>query len=180
MANFQLKTDTVETMTVLFADPTRPGNSITVISSDPARLETVVGRDSSGRTAIVLTPLTDEEVAGLSVTVCGADGTPVFTRNVDLVADRALTANMPANPPVDFDAVNTYTAPRVGARPIPGMNREREEVVNRERLAQNQERVAPLTADEEVRRVALQEKTDRSPAETADLDALNLRAGLAA
>ena len=92
MASLELSNAVVETITILTRDaagdvvPAPAGDVFTVVSSNPASLNAVIGADSKGAPAVVINALVQAS-PGLSFTVSDSAGLAVFTEDVDIVSD---------------------------------------------------------------------------------------------
>ena len=92
MANLQLSNDVVETITILTLDaagvvvPAPIGDTFTVVSSNPASLNAVMGTNAAGNPAVVINALVAAS-PGLTFTVSDSAGLTSFTETVDIVAD---------------------------------------------------------------------------------------------
>jgi hypothetical protein len=113
MANLQLDSDTIATLTILVYDasgaivPAPSGDQFSVVSSNPASLGAAIGKDANGNPAVVLTPLVQAS-PGLSVTVSDSIGLAAFTEGVDIVEDTVPKA-------LGLDLVHAATA----SQPVP-------------------------------------------------------------
>lgn len=92
VANLQLPNDEVLTIGILVLDaagdtvPAPSGDTFTVVSSNPASLDAVIGATPSGQPAVVMNALVQASL-GLTVTVSDSAGLKAFTETVDIVAD---------------------------------------------------------------------------------------------
>jgi hypothetical protein len=97
MANLQLKNDEVMHIGILTLDnvggivPAAAGDVFSVVSSNPASLNAVIGTMASGAPAVVINALVQES-PGLTFTVSDSAGLAVFTETVDIVIDTTPTA----------------------------------------------------------------------------------------
>ena len=97
MANLQLPNDVVRTIPILANDaagdvvPAPTGDTFSVVSSNPASLNAVIGQTVSGAPAVVINALVQVS-PGLSFTVSDSAGLAAFTENVDIVQDTAPKA----------------------------------------------------------------------------------------
>jgi hypothetical protein len=97
MANLQLMNDQVLTIGILAIDdvgqtvPAPAGDVFTVVSSNPASLNAMIGATASGQPAVVLNALVQVS-PGLSFTVSDSAGLAVFDEAVDIVDDFTATA----------------------------------------------------------------------------------------
>lgn len=96
MANFELLDDEIVTMGILtqtaagVAEPPPVGDTFTVVSSNPASLNAVIGTTAAGDPAVVLNALVQAS-PGLTVTVGDSAGLAVFVLTVDIVPDHTPT-----------------------------------------------------------------------------------------
>lgn len=113
MANLQLLNDEVMHIGILVLDaagdtvPADPADVFTVVSSNPASLNAVIGTMASGAPAVVINALVVAS-PGLSFTVSDSAGLVVFTEQVDIVGDTKAVA-------IGLDLANPETSPQ----PVP-------------------------------------------------------------
>ena len=118
MANFELPNDEVSTITIKatnaggVTEPIPAGDAFTATSSNPASLGAVIGLDSAGNPALVLTPLVAAS-PGLVVTVADSAGLAKAILIVDIVPDVT-----PANLILDV-ADATHVSQLIPAAPGP-------------------------------------------------------------
>ncbi len=102
MANFELLDDEILTVPILTqtasgtTEPAPTGDVFTVVSSNPASLNAVIGTTTAGAPAVVLNALVMAS-PGLTVTVSDSAGLAIFAQIVDIVPD-----NTPTNIVLDF------------------------------------------------------------------------------
>jgi hypothetical protein len=108
MANYELQDDDVATVSIKtvsaggVSEPVPAGDVFSVVSSNPASLQAVIGKDANGNPAVILTPLVQAS-PGLTVTVSDSAGLAVAIQAIDIVPD-----NSPKNIVLDLaDAVLT-------------------------------------------------------------------------
>ncbi len=102
MANFELLNDEVVTIPILTDDaggdpvPAPAGDTFSVVSSNPASLNAVIGTTSAGNPAVVINALVQQS-PGLTIVVSDSAGLSAFTQIVDIVADttpKAITLDI--------------------------------------------------------------------------------------
>ena len=90
--NYQLMNDSVDTLTIVAKDaggliePIPPGDTFTVVSSNPASLEALIVSDKNTNPAVQLRALVQLS-PGLTITVSDSAGLTVDVQAVDIVAD---------------------------------------------------------------------------------------------
>lgn len=90
--NYELLNDAVATFPIVttnaagVAEPAPTGDVFTVVSSNPASLNAVIGQTASGAPAVVLNGLVQAS-PGLTATVSDSAGLQSFVLTVDIVAD---------------------------------------------------------------------------------------------
>jgi hypothetical protein len=113
MANYELPNDVVRTIGILTetaagtVEPAPAGDVFTVVSSNPASLNAVIGATAAGNPAVVLNALVDVS-PGLSVVVSDSAGLVALTQLVDIVMDVT-----PTN--IQLDLANATSV----AQPVP-------------------------------------------------------------
>ena len=96
MPNFELPNDAVTTIPILtqnavgVSEPPPAGDVFTVVSSNPASLNAVIGQTSTGIAAVVMNALVAQS-PGLSVIVSDSAGLTTWTQVVDIVEDVTAT-----------------------------------------------------------------------------------------
>lgn len=97
MTVLQLRNDDVQIIPILVLDAAGdvvqapPGDAFTVVSSDPSKLNAVVGQSSSGAQAVRINALV-RLATGLSFTVNDSAGLKAFAEEVDIVEDTTPAA----------------------------------------------------------------------------------------
>lgn len=118
MANFELLDDEIVTIPILTqtaagtTEPVPAGDVFTVVSSNPASLNAVMGTTSTGAPAVMLNALVQAS-PGLSFVVSDSAGLVAVTQLVDIVPD-----NTPTNIVLDL-ADATHTSQPVPTAPGP-------------------------------------------------------------
>lgn len=118
MANFMLPNDQVLTASIHVTDnaggmePAPAGDVFTVVSSNPASLNAVLGADAAGGPAVVMNAMVAAGT-GYTVTVSDAAGLASSVTTVDIVADKT-----PANLMLDM-VDSTHTKQPVPTAPGP-------------------------------------------------------------
>jgi hypothetical protein len=97
MANFELPNDEILTITMKATnsagafEPIPSGDVFTVVSSDPASLNAVMGTDAAGNVAVVVNAL-KQAASNVTVTVTDSAGLTAATQIFDIVTDATPTA----------------------------------------------------------------------------------------
>lgn len=118
MANYELPNDEIDTITIKTqnaagtTEPAPAGDVFTVVSSNPASLNAVLGTDAGGAPAVVMNALVQES-PGITVTVSDSAGLSAFVLTVDIVVDVT-----PTNIILDI-ADATHTSQAVPTAPGP-------------------------------------------------------------
>ena len=92
MPNLELANDEVLTITIKTTDsagatvPVPAGDTFTAVSSNPASLNAVIGKDAAGNPALVLNALVQAS-PNITVTVSDSAGLPQAVQIVDIVPD---------------------------------------------------------------------------------------------
>jgi lysozyme family protein len=95
MANYELKNDSVDTITIMATDasgatePLPASDTFSVANSDPSTVNAVIGTDASGNPALVINALKQTSTAPVTLTVSDSAGLHSVDLVVDVVADRA-------------------------------------------------------------------------------------------